>query len=53
MATDEEVRAAAKSLCFEACTDCKSANECDPDDNWMKEARAAIETDGVKQGSLI
>jgi hypothetical protein len=53
MATDEEVRAEAKALCFEACTGCKSADECDPDENWMKEARAALEVDGAKQRSLI
>jgi hypothetical protein len=51
MATDEEVRAAAKTLCFEACTDCKSADECDPDDNWIKEARGVVEADAAKQGS--
>jgi hypothetical protein len=46
MVTEAEIRATAKRLCFRACTDCESADECDPDDNWLKEARAALETAG-------
>jgi hypothetical protein len=49
MVTRAEIRATAKSLCFRACTDCKSADECDPDDNWMEEAQAALEVDGPDQ----
>ena len=42
MATKAEIRTMAKALCFQACTDCKSADECDPDESWIKEARAAL-----------
>jgi len=52
MTTKAENRTTAKALCFQACTDCKSADECDPDENWMKEARAALEADGPDQPSL-
>ncbi len=38
LATKAEIGAAAKALCFRACTDCKSADECDPDENWIEEA---------------
>jgi hypothetical protein len=51
MATKAEIRASAKSLCFRACTDCTSADECDPDENWIEEARAALETNEIKSKS--
>jgi hypothetical protein len=51
MATKVEIRASAKSLCFQACTDCMSADECDPDENWIEEARAALETNEIKSKS--
>ena len=51
MATKAEIRASAKSLCFQACTDCTSADECDPDENWIEEARAALETNEIKSKS--
>ena len=35
-----------KALCFRACTDCKSADECDPDKNWIEEALAILERPG-------
>jgi hypothetical protein len=47
MVTEAEIWATAKRLCFRACTDCESADECDPDDSWLKEARAALEADGA------
>jgi hypothetical protein len=31
--------------------DCKSANECDPDDAWMKEARNVLEANEIKRKS--
>ena len=46
LATKAEIRAAAKALCFRACTDCKSADECDPDKNWIEEALAILERPG-------
>jgi DNA-binding SARP family transcriptional activator len=49
--TRVQIRATAKALCFRACTDCKSADECDPDDNWIEEARAALEADKIKSKS--
>lgn len=48
MTTKVQIRAAAKALCFQACTDCRSADECDPDDNWIEEARAAFEANKIK-----
>jgi hypothetical protein len=51
MATKAEIRVSAKSLCFRACTDCTSADECDPDENWIEEARAALETNEIKSKS--
>jgi len=32
-------------------TDCTSADECDPDENWIEEARAALETNEIKSKS--
>jgi hypothetical protein len=49
MVTETEIRATAKRLCFRACTDCESADECDPDDNWLKEAWIVLEADGLGQ----
>ena len=46
MATKAKIRAVAKALCFRACTDCKSADECDPDKNWIEEALAILERPG-------
>jgi hypothetical protein len=43
LATKAKIMATAKALCFRACTDCKSADECDPDENWIKEALAILE----------
>jgi hypothetical protein len=43
MVTKAEIRATARSLCFQACTDCASADECDPDEHWVEEARAALD----------
>lgn len=51
MTTKVQVRAAAKALCFRACTDCRSADECDPDDNWIEEARTALEANKIKSKS--
>jgi len=48
--TTVQIRAAAKALCFQACTDCRCADECDPDDNWIEEARA-IEANKIKSKS--
>jgi hypothetical protein len=45
-ATKAKIRAVAKALCFRACTDCKSAVECDPDKNWIEEALAILERPG-------
>jgi hypothetical protein len=42
MATKAEIREKAKALCFKACMDCKSADECDPDEAWFEDARAAL-----------
>ena len=53
MTTKNQIRATAKALCFRACTDCKSADECDPDDNWMVEARAALEADKINSKSKL
>jgi hypothetical protein len=57
MATKAEVRTTAKVLCFRACTDCKSADECEPDDNWIEEAQAALKADlvpaPIKRGPLV
>lgn len=53
MTTKNQIRATAKALCFRACTDCKSADECDPDDNWMVEARAALEADKIDSKSKL
>jgi hypothetical protein len=44
-------QATAKVLPFPARTDCKSADECDPRDNWLKEARATLEVDEIKRKS--
>jgi len=38
LATKAKTRAAAKAL-----TDCKSADECDPDKNWIEEALTILE----------
>ena len=46
MATKAKIRAMAKALCFRACADCKSADECDPDKNWIEEALAILERPG-------
>ena len=46
LATKAKIRAVAKALCFRACTDCKSADECDPDKNWIEEALAILERPG-------
>ncbi len=46
LATKANIRAMAKALCFRACTDCKSADECDPDKNWIEEALAILERPG-------
>lgn len=43
MATRAEIKTTAKALCFQACTDCKSADECDPDESWINEARTILE----------
>ena len=51
MVTAAEIRATAKRLCFQACTDCESADECKPDENWLKEARTVLEADGPDQPS--
>ena len=51
MTTKVQIRAAAKALCFRACTDCRSADECDPDDNWIEEARAALAANKIKTKS--
>lgn len=51
MPTKVQIRATAKALCFRACTDCKSADEGDPDDNWIEEARAALEANRIKSKS--
>lgn len=51
MTTRVQIRATAQALCFRACTDCKSADECDPDDNWIEEARVALEADKIKSKS--
>ena len=51
MTTKVQIRAAAKALCFRACTDCGSADECDPDDNWIEEARATLEANKIKRKS--
>jgi len=48
LATKAEIRAAAKALCFRACTDCKSADECDPDENWIEEALVTLERAGLR-----
>ena len=45
-----KVRATAKALCFRACTDCKSEDECDPDENWIKEALAILKRPGGLRG---
>ena len=52
MATKAKIRATAKALCFRACTDCKSADECDPDENWIKEALAILERPGCADWSM-
>jgi len=49
LARKAEIRAAAKALCFRACTDCKSADECDPDENWIEEALVTLERAGAAQ----
>jgi hypothetical protein len=49
LATKAKIRAVAKALCFRACTDCKSADECDPDKNWIEEALAILERPGPGQ----
>jgi len=49
--TKVQIREAAKALCFRACTDCRSADECDPDDNWIEEARAALAANKIKSKS--
>jgi hypothetical protein len=46
--TKTRIRAKAQSLCFLACMDCKSADECDPDDAWLKEARVALDAIEIK-----
>ena len=38
----------ATALCFRARTDCKSADECDPDEDWIKEALAILERQGLR-----
>ena len=43
LATKAKIMATARALCFRACTDCKSADECDPDENWIEEALATLE----------
>ena len=48
LATKAQIRVEAKLMCFRACMDCNSADECDPDDAWMEEARAALEADETK-----
>ena len=52
MATKAKIRAMAKALCFRACTDCKSADECDPDKNWIEEALAILERPGPADSSM-
>jgi hypothetical protein len=52
MVTKAEIRATARSLCFQACTDCASADECDPDEHWIEEARVALESDGRSHLSI-
>jgi hypothetical protein len=49
LATKAKIRAMAKALCFRACTDCKSADECDPDKNWIEEALAILGCPGAGQ----
>ena len=49
LATKAKIRATAKALCFRACTDCKSADECDPDENWIEEAMATLERPGPRR----
>jgi len=51
MATKADVTVRAKELCFRACTDCKSANECDPDEAWIEEARVSLEANGIMKKS--
>ena len=48
LATKAKIRTVAKALCFRACTDCKSADECDPDENWIEEARATLERPSMR-----
>jgi hypothetical protein len=43
MAMRYDIRMAAQALCFRACTDCKSADECDPDINWLYQAKTILE----------
>jgi hypothetical protein len=50
--TIAELKATAKSLCFRACTDCKSADECNPDELWIEEARAALELETGRPSRL-
>jgi hypothetical protein len=52
MVTEAEIRATAKRLCFRACIDCESADECDPADEWLKEARIVLEADGPDRPAL-
>jgi hypothetical protein len=44
-------QAIAKVLPFPAPTDCKSADECVPRDNCLKEVRATLEVDGIERKS--
>jgi len=49
--TKTQIRAKAQALCFQACMDCESADECDPDDAWIKEARNVLEANEIKSKS--
>jgi hypothetical protein len=51
VATKVELKAAAQELCFRACTDCESADECDPDEAWIEEARVTLAANEIKNTS--
>ena len=44
-------QATAKVVPFPARTDCKSADECDPGDNWMEGSAGLLEVDEIKRKS--
>jgi hypothetical protein len=49
--TKTQIRAKAQALCFRAWMDCESADECDPDEAWIKEARLALDANEIKSKS--